>query len=149
MGRALNDEEVGQAGVSTAHEELENGELRFRLRCRDGSAYIRTVAAAQGGWQAAHSHCCLRETYVVQEGWMALAELHDGTLRIRVLLAGAVVTVEPGVEHTVYLPGHAVIHTVKHGLAGVSDWRGAPRVDELTAGVREADLLRLQEGEPL
>ena len=42
MPRALSPQETEALGVTTLHEEMDNGELRFRLRASDGSSYIRT-----------------------------------------------------------------------------------------------------------
>ena len=52
MPRPLSPLEAEALGVTTLHEEMDNGELRFRLRFGDGSSYIRTQAALQSsGWQ--------------------------------------------------------------------------------------------------
>ena len=45
--RPLAPGEAEALGVTTLHEEMDNGELRFRLRATDGSSYIRTQAASQ------------------------------------------------------------------------------------------------------
>ena len=45
MPRPLSPKEAEALGVTTLHEEMDNGELRFRLRARDGSSYIRTQSA--------------------------------------------------------------------------------------------------------
>lgn len=42
MPRPLSPLEAEALGVTTLHEEMDNGELRFRLRFGDGSSYIRT-----------------------------------------------------------------------------------------------------------
>ena len=83
------------------------------------------------------------ETYIVQYGWMALADRRDGTLKIRVLKAGAVVTTQPHVSHNVYLPQGAIVHTVKHGEGSPGDWHSAPELDAATKhlSVDEINLL--------
>jgi hypothetical protein len=43
-----------QHDVTTLHEAMPNGELRFRLIGPDGSSYIRTVASPMGAWQNSH-----------------------------------------------------------------------------------------------
>lgn len=108
-------------GVSTLHEQMDNGEVRFRLKHSGGSAYIRTKASDRSGWQNSHYHAKVRESYIVESGWMALAELTIGEARIRVFEAGDLVTTSPGVVHNVYLSDTAVIHTVKHGASARED----------------------------
>jgi hypothetical protein len=117
-------------GITTKHHEMDNGERRFRLLKNDGTAYIRTEAIASSGWQNSHFHKAVRETYIVQTGWVAFAELISSELVIRVLEPGDVVTTQPMVVHNVYLSGDAVIHTVKHGLAQGED----RHTDDVTAG---------------
>lgn len=108
-------------GIMTIHEEMANGERRFRLRKADGTAYIRTEASTSGSWQNSHYHSCVQETYIVQKGWMAFAELVDDVLCIKIYEENEVVTTRPNVIHNVYLPGEAIIHTVKHGIATTED----------------------------
>lgn len=108
-------------GLSTLHEQMDNGELRFRLKHSGGSAYIRTEASQASGWQNSHYHAQVRETYIVESGWMALAELIGGETRIRLFDAGDLVTTSPKVVHNVYLSDAAVIHTVKHDGGAFED----------------------------
>ncbi|MCZ7399333.1 MAG: hypothetical protein O8C62_06570 [Candidatus Methanoperedens sp.] len=108
-------------GISTSHHQMPNGELRFRLRKSDGTAYIRTEATSEGAWQSSHYHNRVRETYIVQKGWIAYAELIDGKRRLSSFQAGELFTTQPSVIHNVYMPGNAVIHTVKHGEASNED----------------------------
>jgi mannose-6-phosphate isomerase-like protein (cupin superfamily) len=129
MSEISIDRAKREHGVIAIHEQMPNGEMRFRLRKRDGTAYIRTEAGATGGWQNSHFHQHVMETYVVQAGWMAFAELLGEELSLRRLTANEIVTSCPGVVHNVYLSGHAVIHTVKHGEAQGND----RLVDERTA----------------
>ena len=135
--RGANNEELipcltafREFGISVRHGRMStNGELRFRLNCADGSAYIRTQTASDSqGWQAPHFHNRIRETYIVEAGWIGYAELKADKLVQRSYAAGQVFTTEPGVVHNIYMPATAVIHTVKHGAdasptAG-SDWHG-------------------------
>lgn len=108
-------------GISTQHHQMPNGELRFRLKKNDGTAYIRTEASSEGAWQRSHYHNSVRETYIVQKGWIAYAELIDGKRRLRSFQTGELFTTQPGVIHNVYMPESAVIHTVKHGEASTED----------------------------
>jgi hypothetical protein len=108
-------------GIATKHNEMDNGERRFRLLKNDGTAYSRTEAVEESGWQFSHLHRTVRETYIVQTGWVAFAELVSSQLVLRLLHPGDIVTTQPGVVHNVYLSGDAVIHTVKHGTAEGDD----------------------------
>ncbi len=108
-------------GIACSHELMENGERRFRLRKSDGTAYIRTEASTSGGWQRSHYHASVQETYIVQKGWMAFAELIEDALSLKIYRENESVTSRPNVIHNVYLPSEAVIHTVKHGVADGDD----------------------------
>jgi hypothetical protein len=142
--RDMEPEEALSKGVWIHHSEMPNGELRFRLKHSDGTAYSRTEATETSGWQNSHTHRSIRETYIVQRGRMALCELLDGALRMRVFGRGEICTTEPNISHNVYLFRGTVIHTVKHGEAGtVDDWQANPSLDERTAGLDESDILRL------
>lgn len=141
--RQISHDEAKERGVWTEHNEMLSGELRYRLKNMDGTAYIRTESGS-GGWQKSHYHKSVRETYIVQLGRMALAELIDGTLRLRVFGPGKVVTTEPYVAHNVYMFRGSIIHTVKHGREGqVSDWYAAQSFDEKTVHLGESEIIRL------
>lgn len=139
----LTEDAVRASGITTHHERMENGELRFRLIADDGSGYIRTIAGEAGGWQNSHYHEAALETYIAQQGWMALAELVDHEVRWHFLLPGDVYTTQLKIPHNVYLPAHAIIHTVKHGtVAGGVDWHADSVLDSMTKPVTEEEIRR-------
>ena len=108
-------------GISTYHQVMDNGEYRFRLLKSDGSAYIRTEASSTGAWQSSHFHSSVKETYIVQSGWIVYAEFMNGERRLTLYRAGQLFTAQPGAIHNVYMPADAVVHTVKHGSALTED----------------------------
>ena len=128
-------------GITSFHEKMENGELRFRLKSNDGSAYIKTVAGEKGEWQNSHYHKFLKETYIVQAGWMAIAKLINGKVCINLYRPGDVVTIEPFVIHNVYLAAKSIIHTVKQGVSGNDDWAPCGDMDKITRNLTEDDIL--------
>ncbi|WP_081971878.1 MerR family transcriptional regulator [Paenibacillus borealis] len=69
----ITPEEARTHGIQTLHQQMPSGERRFRLLSSDGSAYIRTEAPGQGGWQHSHYHKEIAETYIVQHGWIVYA----------------------------------------------------------------------------
>lgn len=141
--KSLNESDALDHGISARHEQMENGELRFRLVADDGSSYIRTVATGTGGWQNSHYHKTVLETYIAQEGRTLLIELVDGNLVWNTLNPGDVYTTRPYVPHNIYLPADAILHTVKHGEAGDGpDWHPAPELDAQTKGLSEEDIAR-------
>lgn len=85
MPQKLNERELAEFGITTNHERMENGEVRFRLTGRDGSSYIRCENTGGPVWENSHSHSALREMVIVQEGCVVFAEYREGTAR----LAGA------------------------------------------------------------
>ena len=128
-------------GVRTNHERMPNGEVRFRLTNTDGNDYIRTAAGPKGAWQKAHCHAALRETYVVESGWMAIAEEAEGEVAIAVHWPNDVTTTKPKVVHNVYLPSNAVIHTVKHGSTAPGDWQESAEFTAKTSTLSEKEVL--------
>jgi mannose-6-phosphate isomerase-like protein (cupin superfamily) len=143
----ISAEDVAKASIVAKHHRMvENGEFRYRLLKEDeGTAYIRTEASEAGGWQNSHHHNSCTETYIVQSGWMAAAEMRDGQVALMRFGPGQIYSTEPGIVHNVYLPAHAVIHTVKHGPAAKGDWHGnthvALELNVLTKQISEAQIL--------
>ena len=124
---------------------MPNGERRRRLTDAMGLGYVLTEASEEGGWQDSHLHRGLSETYVVQRGWIAVAEISAGHgFKIQVLRPGAIWTALPGVIHNIYMSPHAVTHVVKHGEGGQSDWirnAATDRLDRWSKALSEQDLL--------
>jgi hypothetical protein len=142
--RQISPEEAKDRGVWVEHNEMVNGELRFRLKHSDGTAYIRTEATSSSGWQRSHYHKSVRETYIVQQGSIALAEWIDEQLRLRVFGPRGIFTTEPYVPHNIYMFGSSIIHTVKHGPEGrVTDWHAVPSLDEKTLHLEEIGIIHL------
>jgi len=132
-------------GVTSEHSLMPNGELRFRLLKSDGTAYIRTESPPKGDWQNSHYHNKVKETYIVQTGWIGYAELVDEKPRLRIYREGESFTTKPSVIHNVYMPAGAVIHTVKHGDSSGEKRLEDERTDHFTAvtkGISEAELGR-------
>lgn len=107
--------------IKTFNSLMENGEYRFRLIKGDGTAYIRTESQDDSGWQESHYHKYVMETYIVQSGWIAYAELVQGNPEITFFVSGDVFTTKPNIAHNVYMSKYSVIHTVKHGTAHGDD----------------------------
>src|SRR6201990_2469464 len=110
-------EAEAQQGVTAIHHEMDNGELRFRLRSAEGPAYALTRAGPKGAWQQSHFHPVAHETYIVERGWIAFATRTAEQAKIEVFAAGEIFTTPPGVVHTIYMPANAVMHTIKHGAS--------------------------------
>ena len=143
------EEALERYQVVTDDAEMENGEVRFRRKkLSDGTAYIRTEASAQGGWQQSHYHKHVRETYIVQKGWIGYAELVNDDISLAIYRAGQLCTTRPGIIHNVYMPGGAVIHTVKHGDPphdDLDDRKTDPETERftaLTSDMSEKDIQR-------
>jgi len=96
---------------------MPNGESRFRVNCtNDGTAYIRTQTANDTeGWQNAHYHRALLETYIVQKGSVIFFEFKNNNPAFREYHAGEVFTTKNNVPHNVYMMKDSITHTVKHG----------------------------------
>lgn len=141
--RTLNcAEALEKHGVFTNHEQMPDGEYRFRLVSKDGSSYIRTVVEV-GSWQSSHHHNVLRETYIVQCGWMVIAQRIEGHRSLYRMLPGGVFTTIPLIAHNVYLPSGAIIHTVKHGITTEIDWYADTDFDSETKELSEQHIDQL------
>lgn len=117
-------------GICTKHGRMRtNAELRFRLNsASDGSSYIRTQTSSQsGGWQNEHFHFHMRETYIVEKGWIGYAELTDAGPSFQKVTEGELFTTSPNVVHNIFMPPGAVIHTVKHNGGVAKDWQSDAR----------------------
>jgi hypothetical protein len=138
---SISTDLAGDLGVGTSHSRMDNGELRYRLVAKDGSSYIRTEASADGGWQNSHYHKSVSETYIVQDKWLAFTERDGDDMRLWIMQAGDIYTTRIGVSHNVYLPPHAVLHTIKHGGGGEGgDWHSDRVLDALTKDLSEAEI---------
>lgn len=133
MPRPLSPLEAEALGVTTLHEEMDNGELRFRLRFGDGSSYIRTQAALQNsGWQNSHLHRHVHELNVIQQGAMVVVEEREGELSVRVIRTGEFYLCPQNVPHNSYMAPGTVAHTVKYGQdLPQADWVACPHLDTL------------------
>lgn len=131
--KLLCGEAMKKYGICVRHGQMKtNGELRFRLNStKDGSAYIRTQTTGESqGWQKPHFHKHLKETYIVEQGWIGYVELVNEEPVYKKYEPGDVFTTSPNVIHNIYMPADSVIHTVKHGAgptageSGKPDWWG-------------------------
>jgi hypothetical protein len=103
---------------------------------------VRPVGAGSE-WQDAHYHKSVKETYIVQRGWIGFAEKVGDSFRLRILKEGAIVTSQPGIHHNVFMPDGAVIHTVKHGAGDGEDKHFSQEFNEETHRLEgEAAVLR-------
>ena len=150
MKRILNAEEVATSGMINKHEQMENGEFRFRLVSeKDGSGYIRTVGGAKGAWQNSHYHIGIRECIIVQKGWIAFAKQFPSGVGIhmKILRDGEMIVVEPNVPYSIYMSAGAVTHTVKFGntvverVSGKADWHACPELDRLVKDLSEEQIM--------
>ena len=52
----IDFEQAKNYGISTNHQLMDSGELRFRLNSEHGSCYILTKAKSEQYWQNSHVH---------------------------------------------------------------------------------------------
>lgn len=141
-----SDEAKRKHGITSRHSRMPNGELRFRLLKADGTAYIRTEASLDSGWQRSHYHNQVKETYIVQAGWMGYAQLVDDNPTYHIYKKGESFTTRPWIIHNVYLPSGAVVHTVKHGESKNEKRLEDDRTSsftEITQSISEKDLKKM------
>jgi hypothetical protein len=137
--------------VTLNAKEMPNGEIRVRIaHTASGlSACITSNAEHHGaeGWQNSHRHLSgIKETYVVQAGWLVVAVLDELTTTplLQKYVAGSVFTVTGDAAHNVYVSEGTVFATVKHGSKeGRKDWEPAPDLDLLLKDVSIEDFKHL------
>ena len=144
MTRISPEQAATEHGMHCHHEQMPNGETRFRLTGSDGSGYIKTVAGQEGAWQNSHWHQQVTEIYIVQSGWMAMAytTADNSQLTLERHEAGEIIRIGPGIRHNTYLPAHAVIHVIKQDIPANGDWIADPQLDLLSKVVSEAQILQ-------
>ena len=147
MGRDITPEDaVTHHQISTQHEHMtesdgsDTGEIRFRLKKGDGTAYIRTEAGNTPRWQQSHYHTLVKETYIVQRGWTVLASVSDnGIVRFRRYEEGDIFSSPEGTIHNVYTGPQCVLHTVKHGAVSRDDRTTDASTREFDAYLRSTE----------
>lgn len=145
MMHELSIEECEKLGVTYPAHRMENGERRFRClkgTLGNGYGYILTeLPDGSGGWQKSHFHKGIQETYIVQSGWIAFADMEGANLRIRIFRPGEIGTSTLREPHNIYMSGGAVVHVVKHGDTSVeNDWFADTALDEHTLSLSEEDI---------
>lgn len=144
----LSLKECIEKGISFTGTVMDNGESRFRIMNgarNSGYGYILTsMPKDERGWQNSHFHKSIRETYIVQRGWIGCAILKSNkTVHFYIYHENEIFTTEVNQPHNIYMSAGAVIHTVKHGDCSLEkDWFGSPLLDALSKGVSEEELLR-------
>ncbi len=118
-------------GITTNHNVMDNGELRFRLSGADGSGYIRTEIPGHSGWENSHWHARLSELCLVQQGSLVYAELKEGKVETRTYTAGEYFIVPPLVHHNCCPAPGTILHTIKFGDCSAPDWNPSPELDGL------------------
>ena len=140
MPKLISEVEAHLLGIDTFHQEMDNGERRFRLVSSDGSSYIRTEASNHGGWQRSHYHKSLTELYVVQKGWLVYAEYaSDDQVVLKNLEQG-----ESILHHNLYMSAYCVTHVIKYGGEIENDWYPSPELDKLTIHLPESEIARMR-----
>ncbi|MDR0899057.1 MAG: hypothetical protein LBM27_01715 [Lactobacillaceae bacterium] len=129
--KEISIEEAKLRGVEMVNTEMDNGEIRYRIVSDDGSSYARTVATEDSEWQNSHVHHQHQEMYVVQKGWVILAELIDHKLVQTRYKAGDYFLSKIDIPHNMYLSAGSVTHAVKFGVGEYSDWEAVPELDDL------------------
>jgi len=147
MPTQLTEKEVLQYGITTNHERMDSGELRFRLLASDGTCCIRVQATDKGTWQNSHSHATLSELCVVQTGWVVFVEYDEttGACTFEKINAGEICQSRPGVPHNMYVSANSVHYAVKHGDLSVNDWIPSTTLDQMTKHLNENDIMKLLE----
>ena len=143
MTKITNDIATSDYGITFQHEKMQSGELRFRLVSEDGSSYTRTVNPNHGVWQNSHYHQSIKETYIVQKGWVAVASLIDDVLSLEIANTGDTFAVQPLIIHNLYLSADSVIHTIKQGISASNDWFGDYALDKATKHLSEEGIKQI------
>lgn len=104
----------GDPNFRRDQKEFETEYRDYFKHSGNGSGFIQTTAIKSGGWQTAHFHKDIQETYIVQRGKVIFAQLLNGEKRLTLHEAGHVFTTIPRIIHNLYLYPNSVVHTVKY-----------------------------------
>ena len=138
--KELSDKDARQYGIYTVHHEMDNGEFRFRLVSENGSSYILTQSNINNGWQNSHVHYQKKEYYIVERGFVLIALMIDGKLKIEKLFENDSFSIPVGVAHNVLMSDNSILHTVKFGTKE-EDWNSCEELDELLSSMDIKKLL--------
>ena len=128
--KQLSDNDASQYGIYTVHHEMDNGEKRFRLVSKHGSSYILTQSNTNNGWQKSHVHYHKNEYYVIERGFVLLALLVDGKIKIDKFCENESFSISAGIAHNILMSDNAILHTVKFGTKE-DDWNSCAELDAL------------------
>ena len=146
MPQKMTAEMVAASGVTCNHQEMENGERRFRLLGPDGSGYIRCENPGGPVWENSHLHHTTREFILVQQGPVICAVYRQGKAVLRLLETGDCFCPDPGVPHDLCMGAGAVVHAVKYGSCPAGDWAPSPELDMCVRKLSWEQALQLAEG---
>ena len=132
--KQLSDNEASQHGIYTVHHEMDNGERRFRLVSEHGSSYILTQSNVNNGWQKSHVHYCKNEYYIVEQGFVLVAMMIDGKIKIDKFCENDSFSIPSGIAHNILMCDNAILHTVKFG-AKEDDWNSCVELDTVLTNV--------------
>lgn len=127
MARELGLQDFSEYGIQISGDEMENGELRFRLSSAS-SSYIRTESIGSTGWQRSHYHSEQTEFFLIEKGEAEVATVENGKVVILRYGGGDTFHVDPRVPHNMRLSENGITHTVKYG--GSPDWIAYPQLDD-------------------
>lgn len=139
--KQLTDNDASQLGIHTIHHEMDNGEKRFRLVSNHGSSYILTQSKSNSYWQKSHVHFHKNEYYIVERGFILLALMIDGKVKIEKFGENDSFSIPSGTAHNVWMSDNTILHTVKFGTKE-EDWNSCTELDELLSNVDIRDYLK-------
>lgn len=138
-------------GTALNAKVMGNGEVRVRISHTETGLSLSITSTLESpdahGWQNSHRHNSgIKETYIVQEGWLVVA--HQDRVSGKPLFTyyevGKQFTLSGSDVHNVYVGRATVFACVKHGSReGRNDWEPAPEFDEMVKPLEEADFLEL------
>lgn len=132
MKHIIEHEVLKQQDITMEHEQMPNGENRFRIKTTDNSMVSFCKSEKISGWQNAHYHKNLRELYIVQTGEVILViQDKENKIDYHLLHTGETYMVEPDVKHNVYLLEGASTCVIKFGAQMEKDWFPAIELDKI------------------
>lgn len=113
-------------GISITGDEMDNGEIRFRMMS-EASSYIRVDSCNADNWQNAHYHSEQKEFFFIEKGAAIVVTLEDQKKVINHYSSGEFFVVAPMIPHNVFMEKGSISHTIKWG--GTPDWVPFPELD--------------------
>lgn len=130
-----------KSNIRMEQEEMENQEMRSRLKYLDDSGVSITTNTNRSYWQKAHYHKYGNELYAIQKGSIILAIQKGRKIEYKILKHSDSIVLTKGIKHNLFLFPNTVLYNIKFGNIMPNDWNKARWLDEQCKKVKIENIL--------